>query len=538
LFSGFEGILNFILQTLSAHDGRLEELELQGSRMAELEEHRHVLEEKLKTLAEQVSGLESERSSMQDAHGNMSSRLDNLEASVAAGARHFGAILEAGQRLTELDRRLDAEVSNLAEQLALARVVIDAHGEAQEQGGWSTKADLNLLQQGEQGSRAAKDVAALAKRLASLEEQQAAKQAALEEEFQQIRLASKEAVSALEERLDSAEDHYIEVTEMQEADLERQLSDRLPKEDDVRSPRKEVPEPNSEPTPERQASPRSPKKDPEVTNKLKKIENRVLAIEKRQNKMQQSIEKNDSNQPLDIEKKLEQVLSRQSSKQHTQPIATQAEGVTQKMLDQMKDQMNTSLQLSIEQVKGLLLTEINNASSETLKEVQGMRKWTHEAIQKLRTDLTEEVKTLQERVDAEAQQKDDSQAELRQGQRYLSEELQRIEMQFTAVSTNCLACGMNPRPTEPQLGLTSQAGRSQSLGRNDVGAPVSQFLSREWEFDQIDTTRRPLRKGGGFTTASSHFYSDGMPPSTSMSQSRSSPAIGSRRKREAHDAPV
>lgn len=104
----------------------------------------------------------------------------------------------------------------------------------------------------------------------------------------------------------------------------------------------------------------------------------------------------------------------------------------------------------------------------------------------------------------------------------LEARVQLIEMQF-AGSNNCLACGMYSPPATAigDRSLDQKAGSR----RNRVGAPVAQFLSREWEHDKFDPARPSLKKGGGFSTTASSFFGDSS--RNQMSASQSSPSMSS-----------
>jgi len=115
----------------------------------------------------------------------------------------------------------------------------------------------------------------------------------------------------------------------------------------------------------------------------------------------------------------------------------------------------------------------------------------------------------------------------------LEAQVQCIEMQFTG-RDNCLACGTYSPPSTA-IGDRSLDQKPGSR-RNRVGAPVAQFLSREWDHDKFDPARPSLKKGGGFNTTASSFFGDSSRKQMSASQSSPTMLGSSRRKRAGYTA--
>mmetsp|Transcript_28658 Transcript_28658/g.66068 ORF Transcript_28658/g.66068 Transcript_28658/m.66068 type:complete len:605 (+) Transcript_28658:92-1906(+) len=143
----------------------------------------------------------------------------------------------------------------------------------------------------------------------------------------------------------------------------------------------------------------------------------------------------------------------------------------------------------------------------------------------LKANLDENSQAVQVEMDAAKEARQGEAVAIQEEQAMLASEIKRIEAQFSSCTTNCLACGASPRPVQPERTIVGNDGAQYGgtasptiVGRNDIGAPVQQFLSREWEWE---TARTPLRKGGGFTTSTAHFY-DGTRPADTHSRSAQS----------------
>mmetsp|Transcript_11949 Transcript_11949/g.27930 ORF Transcript_11949/g.27930 Transcript_11949/m.27930 type:complete len:595 (+) Transcript_11949:86-1870(+) len=197
-------------------------------------------------------------------------------------------------------------------------------------------------------------------------------------------------------------------------------------------------------------------------------------------------------------------------------------------LDEMEKRLESKVKASEDRLDGRFdaLSQRQEALGQQLQARQDAKFVTvmdhmMQQLNGLKSVVDESSEALKVDMEAISEARKDEALQLQEGQSLLANEIKRIETQFSACTTNCLACGASPRPIQPERALVGvdgaqYGGNSPSAGRNEIGAPVQQFLSREWEWE---TARTPLRKGGGFTTSTAHFY-DG------TAHSRSAQSLG------------
>lgn len=165
-----------------------------------------------------------------------------------------------------------------------------------------------------------------------------------------------------------------------------------------------------------------------------------------------------------------------------------------------KDIVNTLEQLGIE-------CERSNASAkEAVDGLAALGTKTAAEQQRTRTEIDGRMQHLQAMVEQRGADQEHLASELRIGQADLTHEIQRIEMQFSSVTTGCLACGASPRlPEKGHMQKGNDGNHYKGIAgssRREV-EPGAAFLNRDWEFS---ATRQSLKKGGGFNTSASTFF--------------------------------